>query len=122
MSLFCVYVQLRNEFMINVVRSLTSELCWALVNQVPRGIQSYNCQSNLKSDDFLRGFQCYSFCIVLCLDNELRENFFLNLSHKFVRLASSNKCHRIFPQMSHITKKLYSAKNTKVKMICLYFI
>ena len=65
MSLFCVYVQLRNEFMISVVRSLTSELCRALVNQVPRGIQSYNCHSSLKSDDFLRGFNCYSFCVVL---------------------------------------------------------
>ena len=75
MSLFCVYVQLRNEFMINVVRSLMSELCSALVNQVGRGIQSYK-----------------------------------------------KKGHRILPQMSHITKKLYSAKNTKVKMIRLYFI
>ena len=65
MSLFCLYVQLRNEFMISVVRNLMSELCSALVNQVGRGIQSYNCQSNLKSNDFLRGFNCYSFCVVL---------------------------------------------------------
>ena len=40
---------------------------------------------------------------------------FLNLSRKFVSVASPNKCHRILPQMSHITKKLYSAKKTNVK-------
>ena len=67
------------------------------------------------SEDFLRGFNCYSFCIVLCLNNELKENFFFNLSRKFVRVASSKKCPRIFPQMSHITKKLYWAKKTNVK-------
>ena len=37
------------------------------------------------------------------------------MSRKFVWLASSKKCHRILPQMSHITKKLYWAKKTKVK-------
>ena len=37
------------------------------------------------------------------------------MSHKFVRVASSNKCHRILPQMSYITKKLYSAKKTNSK-------
>ena len=68
------------------------------------------------SEDFLRGFNCYSFCIVLCLNHELRQIFFVfNLSRKFIRVASSKKCHRIFPQMSHITKKLYSAKKTNVK-------
>ena len=67
------------------------------------------------SEDFLRGFNCYSFCIVLCLNHELREIFFFNLSRKFVRVASSKKCHRIFPQMSHITKNLYWAKKTNVK-------
>ena len=67
------------------------------------------------SEDFLRGFNCYSFCIVLWLNNELREKFFLNLSRKFFWLASSKKCHRILPQMSHITKKLYWAKKTNVK-------
>ena len=40
---------------------------------------------------------------------------FLNLSLKFVSVASPNKSHRILPQMSHITKKLYSAKKTNVK-------
>ena len=40
---------------------------------------------------------------------------FFNLSRKFIWLASSKKCHRILPQMSHITKKLYWAKKTNVK-------
>ena len=40
---------------------------------------------------------------------------FLNLSRKFVSVANPNKSHRILPQMSHITKKLYSAKKTNVK-------
>ena len=40
---------------------------------------------------------------------------FLNLSRKFVSVASPNKCHRILPQMSHITKKLYWAKKANVK-------
>ena len=67
------------------------------------------------SGDFLRGFNCYSFWIVLCLNNELKGNLFFNSSRKFVWVASSNKCHRILPQMSHITEKLYWAKKTNFK-------
>ena len=38
-----------------------------------------------------------------------------NLSHKFFWVARSNKCHRILPQMSYITKKLYLTKKTNSK-------
>ena len=50
--------------------------------------------------DFLRGFNCYSFCIVLCLNNELRENFFsichTNFSEEQVQIRVTDsflKCH-----------------------------
>ena len=116
MSLFCVYVQPRNEFIISVVSRVGVVLGLKELSATwDSDFTDRAITLVWSSEDFLRGFNCYSFCIVLCFNNELRENFFFNLSRKFVRVASSKKCHRILPHMSHITKKLYSAKNTKVK-------
>ena len=82
------------------------------MNQVRRGIQINNWQSNFISLKF-RGFLKRIQLFVLFSDWTMSwGKTFLNLSHKFVSVASPNKCHRILPQMSHITKKLYWAKKT----------